>query len=302
VYIALASEYGKYTDDDIHVMWVLAQEIARHLSLFKGDLLMFEGSNPSGQGGTVQLNNGANAIRHRVSYYDIGLKIPLIERTHIHEAPPVEPVNMSGYSLPIDYRKNMRDLVPGIKRFKDVVGETYYGDDFQLATNRSAIPWFTQKSIAESLKKQGKPLTNTSKGEMEEDFTPWERADFLKRGYRWDVEMEKYMAPLALSSITKPLFVWPSKLPFTPEVHTSVLIGNAMREYFQHGREVFNEKVEGMLQLAEKSGARPFLLENQFDYDSYKNTYLRGCEQRYAEIKMAYLKRQATGSVPTEEL
>lgn len=222
VWIRLLETYGQFTAAQIRIMWCIAEEVACHYALAKGDVLIMVGGNPSGNSATVQINNGSNGLRMRAFFF------------------ANRPVECTG-------------------RFRDYARAMFYGDDFSLAVKPEVEGWFTQRAMETWFGTQGKVMTSPAKVPFTEDFTPYSRASFLKRGFRWDAGLGHYMAPLELNSIYKSLHVWPTKLAFSKEVHAAEVISGAIRELFQHGEAVYNERVPPILEVARRHGAESYL-------------------------------------------
>lgn len=263
IWIELAQESGGYSEDDINIMWVLAEEVSRHYSVLRGDVALFEGANPSGQALTVYLNNGVNALRMRAFFYACA---PDDVESIALWRPDRE--SLGGVTLPSDARAHLEPLRAGLSgRFRDYAHAIFYGDDALIAPHPSTQQWFTQYALAEWFAEQGKDFTSTQKGPFEEAFTPLSRASFLKRGFRMEPSVGHVVGPLEMDSIYKSLHVWPKKLVDTQEVHAAEVIAQACRELFNHGEEVFRSRAQQLAIVAELCGAAPFMDDWHFSWD-----------------------------------
>lgn len=286
-WIHIAQELGDYSEVDINIMWVIAQEICRHYSIFKGDLIAMEGTNPSGNALTVFVNNEVNAVRMRCAFYAQALDLA-IEKREVGDfvENTVPPISFAGYRIASEYRAGLDPLVPGLSgRFADYVGEAYYGDDFILAPKWHHVPWFTQFSLELWFGKQGKQITSPNKGPITSEYTDWDDVDFLKRGFRWDGDLMVFLAPLAMTSIYKPMFVVPRVPAYNLAFHYGDLIKSATRELFQHGQEEFEARVGGLVALSAAVGADVYLGEYEgFEYSYHRDKYVSESMEHMSSI------------------
>lgn len=261
IWIKLAIKWGCYTDMEICCMWVMAEVIACHLFIVKTDIAVVVGSNPSGNGGTVIVNNGCNGLRERSAFYALAPE-------EVPSVPVWLPVGetMSGRVVLRSSRGRLKPLLPQLHgRYSDYVRSIFYGDDLLCAVRTEIKPWFNQVTVSAWFQAQGKGMTGADKLPITQEFTRWEDSDFLKRKFRFDEETAHIMAPLALTSIYKALHVWPRQLPMAPEVHAADVLSGALRELFQHGREEYNARAPALLEVAERVGALPYMVTPSYD-------------------------------------
>lgn len=264
IIIRLYEAFGRTTPQQITIMWGLAEEVARHYTVMRACLVGFEGTNPSGNALTVIINNLCNGLRMRHAWYGILREKPEL-RTQLAGKMELPEETTGGVKLARGSRDHFTGLLPDLcVRFADVVTAIFYGDDFSMATT---LEWFNQRSIQAWFASQGKEMTSAHKGAVTSDFTELTDATFLKRRIRYDPETEHYMAPLEMTSIYKSLHVWPRTLMWTPQYHAATLIDGAIRELFQHGREIFTERVPPLLRVAESFGARGLMMQ-ETTYDA----------------------------------
>lgn len=263
ILITLALKSGQYDERSIVIMWVIAEEIARHFTIMRTDVAQIDGSNASGNSITVIINNGTNGLRARASFYALC-------------PPDVAAVPKMQYSTKtlagVTLRPGTRNFAPLLPqlsgRFADYVRAIYYGDDFLMAPRPEIESWYTQPALAAWFEAQGKHMTGADKLPFTRDFTPSSEASFLKRSFRYDEETGHYMAPLVMDSIYKPLHVWPTKLPVLPAAHAAEIMGGAIRELFQHGRVEFEVRVPKLLEVAKACGADCYLADDCESYDA----------------------------------
>lgn len=263
ILMRIAERSGNYAERDIRIMWTIAEETARHYVVMRGDVAQIDGSNASGNALTVFINNGVNEGRMVTFFYAMApLDVPAV---------PIQQYSgktLAGFTL-VPGSRNFAPLLPHLKgRFFDYVRCMFYGDDFLMAPRPEIESWFNQRALEAYFAEQGKKMTGADKLPMWRDFTPFEEASFLKRSFRFDDETQHYMAPLSMSSIYKPLHIWPMKLANIPEVHAAEVMGGAIRELFQHGRVVFEERVPKLLEVAKAFGADCYLAPECASYDA----------------------------------
>lgn len=273
--VELVEEFGAYTSEDINVMWTAAEELARHMSLMRGDLFFCEGSNASGQGATVDTNNLIVAVRLIAQFYSGARELK--EPVHTEPWEPADRRFTCG-GLPISPGSRAElvanPLVPMLNgRYSDYARTMHYGDDFTSAVKACALPWHNQFTLEAYFAEHGLVLTDPSKGPFTAATTPWKDVTFLKREFRYDAELDAYMGALELTSIYKPFHVWPNKREMSVPAHTAMLLGGAFRELFQHGRAVFEAKSGALKELAEATGAMPYLVDTPMTYDELKELW-----------------------------
>lgn len=258
MWIEIVVVYGAYTDREINVMWVVAEEIARHYALFRGDVTQIDGTNASGNGLTVFINNCANGNRKRCAFY--ALCPPEVQPV---ECWALEGITPSGVVFAQNARAEFRPLLPQLRgRFSDYVRAIFYGDDFLLAVKDSVLEWFNHLTIAPWFAEQGKIMTDTNKQPFTRPYITWDEASFLKRNFRLDADTGCELAPLDIKSVYKPLHMWPIKLAESKEVHAAEVIGGAINELFQHGRAEYETRVPHLFAVAKQFGCEGYLEED----------------------------------------
>jgi len=274
IWIAVMEKYGSYTQAQLNVMWVIAEEVCRHYALFRGDVVQMEGTNPSGGAGTVYINNPVGGLRFAAAFYGM-----VREQGTVSCGAPVvhEPgaLTNGGLRVVVNGRADMEPLLPNLDgRFSDYVRSMLYGDDFVHAPKPIIVPWYNQKTLYAYFAKEGMYLTDANKQPFESATTPWDEVTFLKRGFRLDADTGHVMAPLEMGSIYKSLHVWPKKLVWAPEVHAAQIFCGSIRELFQHGREVYEQRVPGLLRAAQRFGSLPYMAKQVTSYDEMRAEWM----------------------------
>jgi hypothetical protein len=206
-------ESTNFEEIDFKVIDGLAQDTAYPLIDFNGDLVQFWGSNPSGHPLTVIINSLANSLYMRYAYYSLN---------------PEKEVDT--------FAMNVRLMT--------------YGDDNIMGVSPN-VPWFNHTTISAFLNTMDVTYTMADKEAESVPYIHIKDANFLKRTWRFDKETGFHLGPLALSSIEKSLMVWTRSKEVCWEKQCHSILHNAIREYFFHGKDVFEEKREIFLKLIE---------------------------------------------------
>lgn len=207
------AEHAGYDERSINVMWGIATDISYPLYEYAGVFVQAFGSNPSGHPLTVIINNLENSGYLRFAY---------------------------------------KTLYPGkdVPTFAEVVAALNYGDDNNMGVSKK-IPDFTHTAIARILGGVGIQYTMADKSSESRPLIDISETSFLKRSYRYEPELGKHVAPLEESSLVKSLHcVKTSKRDVARETSRQAII-NANREYFLHGKEVFNKRSPQLQQIAD---------------------------------------------------
>jgi hypothetical protein len=224
-----------YAEEDLRVIDGIAEDTAFPCVDYHGDLMEFFGSNPSGHPLTVIINSLANSIYMRVCYTCLN------------------PEN------------NCKD-------FQKYVSLMTYGDDNIMGVS-TEVPWFNHTNIQNSLGELGIKYTMADKEAASIPYINMRDATFLKRSWRFDADVGAWLAPLDEESIIKMLTV--NVLSHVPrEQQTLSVMGTACREYFYYGKDVYLEKKEMLLEIAEENDLSIFIEEWHFPtWDSLKEDF-----------------------------
>jgi len=112
-----------------------------------------------------------------------------------------------------------------------------YGDD-NIASVKDAAH-FTHTVLQDKLAEMGITYTMADKDKESVPYITYNDATFLKRGFRYEEELQRWVAPLEEASMVKMLGVYiPSKVE-SMEQQLSQSIMNCHREAFLHGHEKF---------------------------------------------------------------
>ncbi len=211
---------GNFNQEDILVMNGIATDTAYPFTLFNGDFVQFFGSNPSGQSLTVIINSIVNCLYLRYVYVKLYREYEGQDLTDLQIA----------------------------QTFKDHVELFVYGDDNEASTDKL---WYNFKNIQRVFSEVDITYTPPTKDDTSYNFMTIEEVDFLKRTYRYDPDLKAIVAPLSTDSLNKMLTTWVASDSVSPEVQGLATIASAIREYFFHGREIFEYKRNMFIRLLE---------------------------------------------------
>jgi len=146
-------------------MW---SEIVYSVHVYGDRCYAWDHSNPSGCPITTVLNSIAHLIAARLAYLNVarnaGLRVTMA-----------------------DYRRDVVFLC--------------YGDDDIWSIRPEVSGWLNGNALTEAFALFGMTYTNELKSEFDMGFRKIDDINFLKRGFRFDVEEARYVAPLALDVI-----------------------------------------------------------------------------------------------------
>lgn len=234
--------------EHIRVVEGIAQDVAFPTVNYFGVLLTFLGTNPSGHPLTVIINGIVNSLYTRIAY------------KHSHP------------------QGHCRD-------FKENVSFISYGDD-NIMGFRSSCDFFDHIKMSESLAKFGVIYTMADKEAKAVPRHPIVDSTFLKRGFRYDCDLGRVVAPLDHDSICKTLTWCSHTRIYDPEQHMLSVFRTAMEEYFLYGREVFEERRTFFSRLIKESGLDKHvtLTDPLPTYDFLKERYLSALEVQCGPI------------------
>lgn len=249
VMMEIAKWSGRYEPADLQRMNVIAHEVCTPLVAYNGTLMRFHGTNPSGQNMTVYINSIVNSLLFRYCFF----KVYTADRRQ-------EVGDKMGLGRPI--------------RFRDVMALITYGDDAACGCHRSCGD-FNHIVMAEILKAIDIVFTMPDKTSEATEFLALDRLDFLKRGFRWEPALARYVAPLAEDSIFKSLHSILRSSALSPEEVAAQNVDGALREWFFHGRDVFERRREQMQRVATRGNLLCTTLDQDFDHrvEQWKEKY-----------------------------
>lgn len=230
-----------YSDDDVKVMEGIATDICYPVMAYNGDLIQHIGSNPSGQNLTVYINSIVNSLLFRCAFYDL---------------------------------KGVKSRI----NFRDVCKLMTYGDDVKGSV-KSGYDDFNHLYVAQFLSEHDMKFTMPDKESTPIPFMRDCDADFLKRKNVYCAQTEHVMGALDEDSIFKSLHSNLKSKENTREKLAADNIDGALREWFNHGQEVYELRRAQMQEVAKRANIDHICtqLDKDFDYqvEHWKDRYLR---------------------------
>jgi hypothetical protein len=224
IMMKIASWSGKYSRADLQRMNVIVHEVCTPLVAYNGTLMRFHGTNPSGQNMTVYINSIVNSLLFRYCFFKVY---------------PLESLGELGTKVGLDRPA----------RFRDVMSLITYGDDAACGADINCDK-FNHVVMADILKEIDIVFTMPDKTSDPRPYMSLSELDFLKRRFRWEPALNRYVGPLAEDSIMKSLHAVVESSALTPREVACQNIDGALREWFFHGREVFDTRLEQMKRIA----------------------------------------------------
>jgi hypothetical protein len=208
--IARILEACGWSQEEVLPVYAMAEDIAFPVVNMNGDLVMFNGSNPSGHPLTVIVNCIVNALYMRYCY------MKLYER------------EFRDGKAPCDI----------LTTFKANVALLTYGDDNAAGVHKRAA-WFNHTAVAGVLAEIGVEYTMADKESESVPFIHIDDVAFLKRKWVWNEEAQGYFCPLEEASIRKMLMIACRNKTVTDQAHMVAVLHAANNEWFWHGKERF---------------------------------------------------------------
>jgi hypothetical protein len=226
--ISIAERAG-YDERSLRVMKGIATDVAYPMVEINGEFVQLFGSNPSGQNLTVYTNSIVNSLYHRCAYYTI-----------------------------------YKDKV--VPPFNEVMSLVTYGDDCKGSV-KVGYDELNHTSIAKALGDVGIEYTMADKTSESVAYIKNEDASFLKRNAIWNEDTNSWFGALEEDSILKSLHCVVRSKAITAEEVAVQNIDGALREYFFHGREIYDDRRLKLLRVARKTNLSGFCSGLHVSYD-----------------------------------
>ncbi|AYN75571.1 replicative protein [Rudphi virus 5] len=218
ILIDLARTQLGYTEEDLNIMEAMTADIVFACIAFNGDLIsLTEGSHISGNSLTVTNNSICGSLNQRCCFFS---------------------------------------MYPGTKlTFRDVVALMTYGDD-AIGSVRKGFEKFNIKSMSEFLAKYGQIYTMPDKTSELQDYLPYEQFEFLKRKSVYHPKLGVHVGALLDASIYKSLHCMLREKNCVNTIETACAenIDGALREWFNHGEEKYEDQRQKMTKVANLAG------------------------------------------------
>lgn len=148
--------------------------------------------------------------------------------------------------------------------FKNIVLANF-GDDNVTRSSKAVVGFYTEANVAAAFEALGMDVTDTAK-DGPPRFKNLDQISFLKRSFRFDVDVQMYLAPLEESSIYK-MLTWRLRDKISLYEHARIVIHEATRQFFLHGRNRYEEFLKELL------GVDPLLYDPPDTFDTLVQVY-----------------------------
>jgi hypothetical protein len=236
------AELCDYSEEDILIMHAMVADLVYAVVAFNGDMIMLtSGTHISGNSLTVILNGISGSLNLRCYYR---------EQQLLKNAPE--------------------------KPFRFNVKLITYGDD-NIGSVHPECDYFTIKGASAFLGEHGQVYTMPDKESELKDFLPSSEFEFLKRKSVYHPDMHCRVGALSETSIFKMLhyYLRSKQSPITDEMACAQNIDTANREWFNHGRVVYENRRKQLREVAAKTGVEHLCQSLNLDYDDRINEWLK---------------------------
>lgn len=250
------AEKCDYSEDDLRVMRAMAGDLVFAVIAYNGDLIgLTEGCHISGNSLTVILNGICGSLNLRAYFY----------------------------------KCNPPKTFPTRMKFRDYVKLITYGDD-NTGSVSPKIDNFTIRGASEFLAEYGQIYTMPDKESELSDFLPVEDFEFLKRTSVYHDEMNVFVGALADKSCLKMLhcYLRGKKSPLTEEHACAINIDTALREWFNHGRDVYEMRQAQMVEIAKRANITHLCNELLLTYDDRVMMWREKYEEGYEPFEKVH--------------
>lgn len=237
-----------YSEEDTCVMEAMAGDIVYAIIAYNGDLIgLTEGTHISGNSLTVIINGISGSLNLRCYFYKFNPAVSFEER----------------------------------KKFRDHVKLITYGDD-NIGSVSKEINNFTIKGASKFLKGYGQTYTMPDKESKLLDFLPPDQFEFLKRKSVYHEALGVHLGALVDKSCFKMLhcFIREKSAPLSEGHACALNIDTALREWFNHGPEVYETRRVQLTEVAKRAGIDYMCAELNVTYEArvveWKNKHLYG--------------------------
>jgi hypothetical protein len=242
------AQWAGYSADQLCIMRGLATDVAFCVFEMDGVLARVCGIIPSGFNATTQINSLDNSIYMRYVYY----------RIYGSDAPP----------------------------FHTRVSLLTYGDD-NIGSVKEGCDEFNHTTVSQILGEIGVEYTMADKTSESVPYISLCDADFLKRKFVFSSELSQYMAPLTEDSISKSLHCYRTGSGIPKEELALDAMAGACREFFLHGKEVFETRRAELMRVGVRAGLTVHLSNRPLpEYDALKEAYLASVGGSAAAVEL----------------
>jgi hypothetical protein len=259
ILIDLARECN-YSERDLKIMEAMAGDLAYALIAFNGDLVsMSSGTHISGNSLTVIVNGISGSLNLRVFFYSV-------------------------YAHSI--------------AFRSAANMVTYGDD-NMGSVSPKYPLFNIKDCSAFLASYGQTYTMPDKTSELQEYLEPDQFEFLKRESVYHPRLGVHVGALARDSIYKSLhcFLRPKGHPLTEQQAVALNLDTGLREFFNHGKIVYEYERTIFKEIAEKAEITHMcsLLDDTYEdrvdewFSKYRDVYNRNGSQEITHPEYAFV-------------
>lgn len=161
--------------------------------------------------------------------------------------------------------------------FCEYVAMVAYGDDNEVNIADAVIDLYNQETISAKMTEMKHEYTDETKSGAMVKHRLLEETHFLKRGFRFEKEVARTVAPLRKDVIYEMLNWTRINNSVDPNVITMDNIDCAFREIILHGREAYNELYTNVMKHADLLPRVPQILT----YEEYMHDFKNQCHDLY---------------------
>lgn len=198
--------------DNARIRKVLWYELVNSLHYFNGRIIEWTSSLPSGHPMTAIVNNMYNGIAFRFCWYNIFKNTPFEDK------------------------------------FEDKVYLATMGDDNVFSVSLDAMDNFNESTIADSMKLLGLHYTKEDKTTPDATLRNITEVEFLKRQWRYDQSLKRYVAPLRLNRLLETIN-WTKKGPYTVDIPRDN-VDTILMELSLHDKSTFDQWSEKLVRVS----------------------------------------------------
>lgn len=148
---------------------------------------------------------------------------------------------VNSFLIRIVYLQKAPTSLRSLEFFRKCVRFVSYGDDNLIGVSATIHKWFNMSTISDGLAQLGFVYTDETKTGSNWDFRSITQVLFLKRGFRFEPVLGRWVAPLHIEVVYE-MCNWVRK-SIDKEQSTIDNIETAFREFALHGEGIFNEAV-----------------------------------------------------------
>jgi hypothetical protein len=229
ILITIAGECG-YSTEDLRIMEAMVADVAYAYIAVNGDLIsLTSGTHISGNSLTVIINGICGALNLRAAFF----------------------------------ANNPRTM-----KFRDHVALSTYGDDNLGSVSDDCD--FSIKIVSEFLANYGQTYTMPNKTSELSDFLEPDDFEFLKRKTVYIPEIDCHVGALQIDSIYKSLHMYlrGKSCENSEEEACALNLDTAAREFFNHGREVYEQQRTLLNRIAKRANLDGFCSELDVSFDN----------------------------------